>query len=120
MRVNLLSRKRIRAWHKHIEQGAYLALEYRVDQAPQGEVMLRMDCQYPCTGSLDFTDTLESVEVGQWQSLSVPLACFAKAGADLSVINAPLVIATSEAFTMTLKRVAITGEAESGALFNCQ
>jgi len=103
-----------------LEQGAYLALEYRVDQAPQGEVMLRMDCQYPCTGSLDFTNTLESVEVGQWQSLSVPLACFAKAGADLSVINAPLVIATSEAFTMTLKRVAITGEAESGALFNCQ
>ena len=102
------------------ESGAYLTLNYRVDQAPEGDVAVRMDCEYPCTGEVPFADVLAAATVGEWQEASIPLACFADRGADLSQINAPLVIASAKPLTMTLKRVAISSEAIPESVVNCQ
>ena len=105
------------AW---LEQGAYLLMDYRIDAAPEGDVVLRMDCTYPCTGEIQFNEVLQDVTLGAWQKLAIPLACFAERGADLATITAPLVVATADPFAITYKRVAIAAEAEAEAVLNCQ
>jgi beta-glucosidase len=79
-----------------------------------------MDCEYPCTGDVPFAEVLTAADIGSWQEASIPLACFADRGADLSQINAPLVIASAKPLTMTLKRVAISSEATPESVVNCQ
>ena len=105
------------AW---LEQGAYLLMDYRIDAAPEGDVVLRMDCTYPCTGEIQFNEVLQDVTLGAWQKLAIPLACFAERGADLATITAPLVVATADPFAITYKRVAIAAEAEAEAVLSCQ
>ncbi len=105
------------AW---LEQGAYLLMDYRIDAAPEGDVVLRMDCTYPCAGEIQFNQVLQDVTLGAWQKLAIPLACFAERGADLAAITAPLVVATADPFAMTYKRVAIAAEAEAETVLNCQ
>jgi hypothetical protein len=67
----------------------HLIVEYRVDEAPTGEVLLGVnDSNVPITGFL------RGAQPGQWTSLSVPLQCFARAGADFQRIVAPFVLRT--------------------------
>lgn len=71
-----------------------LAFDLRLDQAPSAAVELRMDCGYPCSGALDVTDELAKLPAGEWHTVRVRLRCFADAGADMSKIDTPFLIAT--------------------------
>ena len=67
----------------------HLILEYRLDEAPTGEVLLGVnDATVPITGHL------RAAQPGQWSSLSVPLQCFARGGADFQRVTAPFVLRT--------------------------
>ena len=67
-----------------------LFIEYRVDQAPTGEVRLGVnDASVPITGFL------RAAAPGQWTTLSVPLQCFAKAGADFRQVLRPFTLSTA-------------------------
>ena len=67
-----------------------LFVEYRVDAAPTGEVRLGMnDASVPITGFL------RAATPGQWTTLSVPLQCFAKAGADFRQVVRPFTLSTA-------------------------
>ena len=67
----------------------HLIVEYRLDEAPTGAVLLGVnETTVPITGFL------RGAKPGQWSSLSVPLQCFARAGADLRRVAAPFVLRT--------------------------
>ena len=67
-----------------------LQVEYRVQSGPAGPVAVGME-----GASVPVTQTLQAAPKNQWQTLTVPLRCFARAGADMAKIGTPLVLTTS-------------------------
>jgi beta-glucosidase len=87
------------------EQDAALSIVIRIDEAPKKSVDLKMDCGYPCAGSLNMTQLFKTVPKGQWFRVSFKINCFKEAGANLAHIVAPLVVATKGAFKMSFADV---------------
>nr|WP_294170176.1 exo 1,3/1,4-beta-D-glucan glucohydrolase [uncultured Sphingomonas sp.] len=75
----------------------HLIVDYRLDEAPTGEVLLGID-----SATVPITGFLRSAQPGQWTSLSVPLQCFARAGADFKRITAPFVLRTGGRLKMAV------------------
>lgn len=94
-----------------------LGFDYRVDQAPSAEVSVLMECGAGCRGAVPITGQLGSSPTGQWRHLKIPLACFARHGADLSRINAPFSIATTGQLELSV--AAIHLESGTDGLLDC-
>jgi len=91
-------------------QGTSLELRYRLDRAPEGIVRLGMRCTEPKCGSdfgamRDVTGVFRQSAQGIWQTLSIPLSCFAAKGASLGSVEAPFAMETSGRFGLTLSEV---------------
>lgn len=55
---------------------------------------------------------LGGLPLGQWRTVAVPLKCFAKAGADLSKVDAPFLLSLNGPATISLSRVALSTVAD--------
>jgi beta-glucosidase len=89
------------------EKGGALSMVVRVDKAPRKSVDVKMDCGYPCAGTLNMTQLFKSVPTDQWFRVSLKLSCFEEAGANLNAIYAPLVVATKGSFKLSISDVRI-------------
>ena len=83
-----------------------LLIDYRVDAAPTAAVTLGIDGY-----AVPITDSLRSGPRGEWQTLSVPLGCFARGGVDMAAVTAPLVLTTSGRLVMAISDVRIASAA---------
>ncbi len=92
-----------------------LAFDLRVDAPPSSAVTLRMDCGYPCSGALDVTDELSTLPKGEWHTVRVRLRCFADAGADMTKINTPFLIATEGEMALAFADVKLVSAAAGAA-----
>jgi beta-glucosidase len=101
------------------KQDGALSLVLRVDKKPKKSVDLKMDCGYPCAGSLNMTNLLKSVPEKQWFRISLKLNCFEDAGANLGHIVSPLVIATTGSFKVSISDVRILTAAPEESLVAC-
>ncbi|MGI9323056.1 MAG: putative glycoside hydrolase [Pseudomonadales bacterium] len=99
---------------------AAISMIVKVDQKPKGLVKQRMDCGWPCYGELDMTRLFAKVPTGQWFRASVPLECFADAGANLKQVRAPLLLMTDEPFQLTLSQVAIIESPPPATVIGCK
>lgn len=102
------------------ENGGALSMVIRVDKPPKKTVDVKMDCGYPCAGSLDMTRLFKSVPKDQWFRVSLNLSCFEKAGANLGNIFAPLVIATKGSFKLSIAEVSLLAEPPAESLVPCE
>ena len=100
-------------------KGAALSMVIRVDEKPKKSVELKMDCGYPCAGTLNMTKLFKAVPQGQWFRVSLKLSCFKEAGANLSNILAPLVVATKDDFKLSFSDVRILTDPPSESLVAC-
>jgi len=91
-----------------------LAFDVAVDTPPSGRVMLGMGCGEACGAEIDLTGTLSDLAVGEWQSLLVPLRCFADEGVDMSRIDTPFSISTAGALAIRFSDVRLATVAEEG------
>ncbi|MFN3388403.1 MAG: glycoside hydrolase family 3 protein [Allosphingosinicella sp.] len=79
-----------------------LVVDYRVDTAPTGPVMLGLgDQAVPITGAL------RGATAGTWTTIAVPLRCFARAGVDMSRVNMPFTLATAGQLALSVSDVRI-------------
>lgn len=101
------------------EQGGALSMVIRIDKSPRKTVDLKMDCGYPCAGSLDMTKLFKSVPKDQWFRISLKLSCFEEAGANMGNIVAPLVLATTGSFKMSISDVRLMTTAPVESLVDC-
>jgi beta-glucosidase len=69
-----------------------LLVRLRRDADAAKDVKFGMACGAGCGGSLPFADTLASLPAGKWQTVGIPLKCFAKAGVDVTKVNQTLSI----------------------------
>lgn len=105
---------------KLAEKDASLVLTYRIDKRPQGKVLQRMDCGFPCSGGVDFTKILEGMPEDTWITSAVKLSCFAKKGVDLSRVNTPFLLVSQDPFAMTINDVRISDDVEESAVVECK
>ena len=61
--------------------------------------------------SVPVTGALRSAPKGKWQTLAVPLGCFARGGADMSRVASPLVLKTSGRLIIAVSGVSIASAA---------
>lgn len=101
------------------QAGGALSMVIRIDKRPKKSVDLKMDCGYPCAGSLDMTKLFKSVPEKQWFRISLKLSCFEKAGANLGHIVAPLVVATTGPFEMSFSDVRLVTDAPEESMIPC-
>jgi len=80
---------------------AALAFDVIVGQAPQGNVKVRVDCGYPCTGELDMTSALAALPLNTRSTLKIPLACFAGKGTDFQSVDTPFLVFTDKPLVAT-------------------
>jgi beta-glucosidase len=79
-----------------------LIVDYRVDLKPSGPVFIGMD-----EGRVPVTAALKSATPGQWQTLAIPLGCFKGAGADMSKVMRPFVVASTGALRLAVSDVRV-------------
>ena len=92
-----------------------LGLHYRLEQPPSSGVTLSMACGPHCSGAVPLTALLRHAPVRRWQSLRIPLACFAHAGANMSRIDTPFAIHTAGRLTLVVADIRVQSDI-SGAL----
>ncbi len=101
------------------EAGGALSLVFKVDKQPSKKVSLRMDCGYPCTGSLDMTKIFRSLPSEQWVRLGISLSCFKNAGAELNKVDSALVMVTTGNFGLTFADVRFEPSPAQESLISC-
>jgi beta-glucosidase len=82
-------------------------IDYRVDSAPTTFVNLWVSCGATCRAAIPITGILRTAPAGKWQTMTIPLGCFAKGGADMSKLDRPLAITTPGAMTLTISDVRV-------------
>jgi beta-glucosidase len=100
-------------------QGGALSMVIRIDKEPKKSVDLKMDCGYPCAGTLNMTKLFKAVPKDQWLRVSFKISCFKDAGANLSHIVAPLVLATKGSFKMSISDVRLLTDPPPESLIAC-
>lgn len=99
--------------------GGALSMVIRVDQKPKKKVEFKMDCGYPCAGTLKMTKLLNAVPLDQWFRISLKLSCFEESGANLGHILAPMVVATEDEFAMSFADIRILENPPPESLVPC-
>ena len=84
-------------------------IDYRVDALGDGAVKLVgfNEGLKPAGTGLDITPQLKAAQGKGWQTMSVPLSCFAKTGLDMTKAQVPLSISTSVTLDLSISRVAL-------------
>jgi len=82
-----------------------LLVRLRRDANAPKDVTLGMGCGAGCGGTLPFADTLNGVASGKWQTVGVPLKCFAKAGVDVTKVNQTLSIESESKLDLSFSQV---------------
>jgi beta-glucosidase len=100
-------------------QGGALSMVIRIDKRPKKSVDLKMDCGYPCAGTLNMTKLFKTVPQDTWFRVSLKLSCFEAAGANLGNILAPLVVATTGSFKLSISDVRLLADPPQESLVDC-
>ena len=82
-----------------------LAFDYKATAPIATNIALEIACGTHCGGSVPIAHALASSAPGQWGHAKVPLACFAKAGADMSRITTPFALQATGPLTLSLANI---------------
>jgi beta-glucosidase len=82
-----------------------LGFDYRVDEAPSAPVTVTMGCGARCSGAVPVDHELRQAPPGRWRHLNIPLACFARAGADMHGITMPFAIETRGKLVLSVTNI---------------
>jgi beta-glucosidase len=93
-----------------------LIVQYRVDAKPSAAVTLAMGSPGK-TAALPVTGILRAAPVGQWQTLAVPLKCFASAGIDQQGVTEPFSLSTAGQLTLSISDIRFAHA--DGAIAQC-
>ena len=82
-----------------------LAFDLVVDHAPEGDVNVRVECGFPCGGSIDVTAAVRKLPLHVKATLRIPLQCFVDQGVDLAVVDLPFAIDTDRPFVASFANI---------------
>ena len=82
-----------------------------VSNAPNGTVLVTMECGTACSASVDATAAFKSLVGKAKQTIKIPLACFLEKGVNLNKIDTPFMVTTDAAFSAAFANIQIVGGA---------
>ena len=82
-----------------------MLVRLRRDADVPKDLTLGVSCGAGCGGKLPLAGTLDGIDAGKWQTVGVPLKCFAKNGADVSKINEALSLESSGKLDLSFSQV---------------
>ncbi|WP_313245991.1 glycoside hydrolase family 3 protein [Stenotrophomonas rhizophila] len=89
-----------------------LQFDVQLVQRPTSPVTVSMQCGTGCEGGVDIAPLLTTLAPGQKQTVTVPLACFAKRGVDLGAVEAPFVVSAGTPFAAAFTQVRVSVNAD--------
>lgn len=92
-----------------------LQFDVQLVQRPASPVKVTMQCGTGCEGGVDIAPVLARLSPGQKQTVTVPLACFAKQGVDLGAVEAPFVVSADKPFAAAFTQVRVSVDADNAA-----
>jgi beta-glucosidase len=93
---------------------AALQFDVVIGTPANGPVKVYMGCGDHCTRSVDLTRTFATYANGARHTVSIPLACFIRNGADLSHIDVPFGVLASPPFSAAFADVKIVAGTPAG------
>lgn len=81
---------------EHLASGV-LSLDMNVIELAKGGVSFRMQCGENCERKVPFTEQAFAMAGKGWQTIRLPLSCFAQEGDDFSAVNVPFALETGGA-----------------------
>lgn len=82
-------------------------IDVRVNEAPTGTARMIVAGPNNDITGVDVAPSLRAIAGKGWQTLSVPLPCFAKGGADMTKISVPFGLSASGKLDVTVSRIAL-------------
>lgn len=101
------------------DAGGALSVVVKVSEAPTLPVVLRMDCSYPCSGTVNLTNILTSAPADQWVRVGISLSCFEDAGTLLHRVDSPFVLTTNGKMKMSIGDLRIVASMNESSLIDC-
>ena len=101
------------------EASAALVLQLKRTGEVPDNVMLGMDCAQSCDSALNIAPQLQAMADDSWQTLSVDLACFGRAGADFSQIFTPVSLTSAAPFVLSLADIRLVPASAETANMSC-
>ncbi|WP_158886050.1 glycoside hydrolase family 3 N-terminal domain-containing protein [Rhodanobacter sp. L36] len=95
---------------------AVLQFDMVINTPAKGSVTLSMGCGSGCHASVDLGPTFAGYAVGTRQSVSIPLACFAKLGANFASVDVPFEIAADAPFAASFADIRINAVKEANRI----
>lgn len=92
--------------------GASLVATVRLNSPAPAEVPVEIGCGAECSGAVDIGPALAQVPAGQWVRLAIPLACFGRAGTDLSRVTEMFRVSSTTPLDLSVSRIALGTEAD--------
>jgi beta-glucosidase len=83
-----------------------IEVDFKADMVGDGIIKL-MAASATSSPAVDITAKIKGASGKGWQTLSVPLSCFAKAGLDMSKLTVPFNLTGSAKMDMTISRIAL-------------
>ena len=101
---------------------SFLEFSVKLDVKPLGDVMLSMFCSKDktCGHTLNMNKALQSVDLNNWETLSVDLSCFTRNGMDLSKVIIPFELSSSELLSINITDINIKHENNVNHVVQCQ
>ena len=78
----------------YLKANSELQVTLRVQQAPQSNMTLGLQCGWPCGKAIEIAPALRQLPPEQWVTLSLPLRCL-QDGMDFAKTNTPFILATN-------------------------
>jgi beta-glucosidase len=82
-----------------------LGLDYKIDAPVSNNIELRMDCGTHCQGVIPVAQALAAAPAGHWAHLKIPLACFGKAGTDMSRVTTAFAVRSSGHLALSVANI---------------
>lgn len=115
-----LQTKRFVDLEDFLEEEGVLSVDMIVHEYPTDNVILRLDCGWPCHGTANITRPLMDATLEKRFTLKVPIECFAATGAQLDNINSPFLVTTSGKVSFSFDNVVWRKNAlEEPDVFQC-
>ena len=93
--------------YANVSEHAALIVDVKVNQKPSTELKIGMNCGEKCSAEKSLNNQLQKIPQGQWQSVSIALSCFTKAGVKLDKLLSPFYLTTSGEANIAINHVRI-------------
>lgn len=89
-----------------------VSLDINVIELAQGGVAFRLQCGADCEHKVPFTEPAFKMMGAGWQTIRVPLSCFAQDGDDYSAITLPFAVETSGSGELAMANIQLLKNAQ--------